>query len=195
MKKWNIKYLLLQIVLVLVIAAAIALAATIGLSFVIGDGSMDGFFRFFKFLLIVCWIVALIRFGLQVAWGGSNKLSEKTFDAGLDTYNFRDVSTFTSADSFLAIDGTDGRIAYVSNMNPKEFQIAEAKDLSNIRTGTQGGALGGVTMVYFVFEYKGVTTKVHTFMTNSSYSKTSEEVLEAISKADMYVDMLNRLKV
>jgi hypothetical protein len=50
-------------------------------------------------------------------------------------------------------------------------------------------------MVYFVFEYKGVTTKVHTFMTNSSYSKTSEEVLEAISKADMYVDMLNRLKV
>lgn len=79
-------------------------------------------------------------------------------------------------------------------MNPKEFQIAEAKDLSNIRTGTQGGALGGVTMVYFAFEYKGVTTKVHTFMTNGSYSKTSEEVLEEISKADMYVDMLNRLK-
>lgn len=54
--------------------------------------------------------------------------------AGLEEHHFQDVSTFKTSNAYLAIDGVDGRIVYVSNHNPLEFQMAEVKDLQNIKT-------------------------------------------------------------
>ena len=104
------------------------------------------------------------------------------------------MSTFKTSNAYLAIDGVDGRIAYVSNHNPLEFQMAEAKDLQNIKTDLMKGPLGGATAVYFSFIYNGKKTKVHTFLSNQAYNLKSKEIMEGISKADMYVNLLNGLK-
>ena len=117
------------------------------------------------------------------------KNQKKTFEAGLEEYQFKEISRFNGSDSLLAIDGVDGRIAYVSNLNPLVFQCAELKDISDVRTDLFKGPLGGASAVY-----KGKKTKVYTFLSNQAYSLKSKEVLEAISKADMYVDMLKKLK-
>ena len=64
---------------------------------------------------VVAWVVLSVR-------------------VGLEEHHFQDVSTFKTSNAYLAIDGVDGRIAYVSNHNPLEFQMAEVKDLQNIKT-------------------------------------------------------------
>ena len=53
--------------------------------------------------------------------------------AGLEEHHFQDVSTFKTSNAYLVIDGVDGRITYVSNHNPLKVQMAEVKDLQNIR--------------------------------------------------------------
>ena len=74
------------------------------------------------------------------------------------------------------------------------FVPAEVKDQQNIKTDLMKGPLGGATAVYFSFIYNGKKTKVHTFLSNQAYNLKSKEIMEGISKADMYVNLLNGLK-
>lgn len=191
MKKVDAGYMVKQILMIAVFATVLGIAAVVGLSIAFDDHiRYDNMMTF----IVIAWIVVFIVYGLRMAWGGSDRASEKTFDAGLDEHQFREVSTFSTSNAFLAIDGVDGRIGYVSNYNPKEFQIAQVKDLNRIEAGMNKGPLGGATAVYFSFIYNNVPTKIYTFLTNSAYSLKSAEVIEAVSKADMYVDMLKKLK-
>ena len=53
---------------------------------------------------VVAWVVLSVR-------------------VGLEEHHFQDVSTFKTSNAYLAIDGVDGRIAYVSNHNPLSFRL------------------------------------------------------------------------
>ena len=145
------------------------------------------------FCVIACFL-GVVFCAIYLSWSGSGKKSKKTFDEGLKERHFQDISTFEPSNAYLAIDGVDGRIAYVSNHNPTEFQMAEVKDLQDIKTDMMKGPLGGATAVYFSFIYNGKKTKVHTFLSNQAYNLKSKEIMEGISKADMYVNLLNGLK-
>lgn len=194
MKRVNVGYIVKQVLCVIVIASVVSLVAGGVLLRNFGSTTYVNLTMLFGLLEAVCLLFGLIGYALHLAWGGSNKKSKKTFEAGLEEYQFKEISRFNGSDSLLAIDGVDGRIAYVSNLNPLVFQCAELKDISDVRTDLFKGPLGGASAVWFSFIYKGKKTKVYTFLSNQAYSLKSKEVLEAISKADMYVDMLKKLK-
>lgn len=193
MKKVDGKYLLKQMIVVVIVAIAIGVLSGVLLkaSNLFGDISGGAIVTFMVILMLV---VGIPGYAIYFAWGGSDMKAYETFMKGLAEHNFQNVSKFKTSNAHLAIDGIDGRIAYVANYNPYEFQLAELKDINNIRTDVMKGPLGGATAVWFSFIYNGRKTKVYTFLSNQAYSMQSREILEGISKADMYVKLLNDLK-
>ena len=186
MKKFNAKHLLMQV--------AIIIALSVGIGFVayaVILGQTDGpiaigpvfFIGVVFFFLIIIWLISL-------ATGGSSRKSEKTFNENIAAHNFQKAVIFETNDGFLAIDRVDGRIGYVSNHNPKEFQMANRSEISDIQSSYVKGPLGGTTMVYFSFRYNNKVTRIPTLISNQALSLKSDAVLEAISKADSYAEYL-----
>lgn len=124
----------------------------------------------------------------------TDRMVEKTLEKGSEEHNFRDYSTFYSSGATIRIEENTGKIAYVSNQNPFEFQVISAKDISHIRSSYMKGPLGGTSYVYFEFFYNKKRTRVPTFTSNQAYSMQSSEVLTAISKADAYCEILENAK-
>ena len=88
-------------------------------------------------------------------------------------------STFTTHNAKLLINAEAGKIAYVCNLNPTEFQVVSAKEITNIKSDYIKAPLGGTTYVYFQFVYKGTRIRIPTFTaTHCVYSLQSGEVLE-----------------
>lgn len=185
MKKVSGKCVVMHLLLVLLLSVIIAVVLAI---------STGGNYVFaFEMWWGIAIVVLLILYAIRVAWGGFSRRSKKTFERGLEENHFLEVSTFKTSNAFLAIDGTDGRVGYVANMNPGEFQMAQAKELENIKVDYMR-ALGGASAVYFAFTYKGKQTKVYTFLSNRAYSMSSDAVTEGTEKAQIYVDILTRAK-
>ena len=185
MKKVSGKCVAMHLLLVLLISVVVAVV----LAIVTGGNYVFAFEMWWGIAIVVL----LILYALRVAWGGFSRRSKKTFEKGLEENHFQDVSTFKTSNAFLAIDGTDGKIGYVANMNPGEFQLAQAKELENIKMDYMK-ALGGASAVYFAFTYKGKQTKVYTFLSNRAYAMSSRQVTEGTEKAELYVDILTRAK-
>ena len=72
--------------------------------------------------------------------------------------------------------------------------MISAKNITDIKSDYMKGPLGGTRYVYFQFVYEGKCTKVPTFTSRNMYSLKSAEVMEAISKADTYAELLERTK-
>lgn len=122
-------------------------------------------------------------------------IAKKTLEKNCAEQNFGESSTFVTSGSFtiggiLRIDETNGRVAFVSYQNPYEFQLANAKDLEKINSSYIKGPLGGTSYVYFEFYYNGKRTRIPTFTSSNTYSIQSSEVMEGISKADTFCDIL-----
>ena len=104
-------------------------------------------------------------------------------------------STFTTHNAKLLINAEAGKIAYVCNLNPTEFQVVSAKEITNIKSDYIKAPLGGTTYVYFQIVINGTRIRIPTFTaTHCVYSLQSGEVLEGISKADAYAELLQRAK-
>lgn len=189
MKKVNWSYVLKCWVILLVLS----LVCGMGLIFVgkarletfafdyVPGGIILGLFVFFVFM--ICWLLSSVN-------GSPSKSMEKFMDAKSKEAGFKEYSTFHSSAGIVRIDGVDGRVAYVAKLNPKEFQVVNAKDLTDIKSDYNKDPLGGTRYVYFSFSYNGKTLKVPTFTAESTYSMKSSEVLEGISKADMFAEIL-----
>lgn len=185
MKKVSGKCVAMHLLLVLLLSVIVAVVMAI----VTGENYVFAFEMWWGIAIVVL----LIMYALRVAWGGFSHRSKKTFEKGLEEHHFQDVSTFKTSNAFLAIDGTDGKVGYVANMNPGEFQLAQAKELENIKMDYMK-VLGGASAVYFAFTYKGKQTKVYTFLSNKAYAMSSRQVTEGTEKAELYVDILTRAK-
>ena len=88
------------------------------------------------------------------------------------------------------IDEETGKIGYVSYLNPKEFQLLSAANITDIKSSYVKGPLGGTSYVYFEFFYNKQKVRIPTFTSNNTYSLESSEVLEGISKADTFAEIL-----
>lgn len=136
-------------------------------------------------VVMLCWLMSAVN-------GSPSKAMKKFMDEKSKEANFKEYSTFSSSAGIIRIDGEDGRIAYVAKLNPKEFQVVNAKDVTDIKSDYNKDPLGGTRYVYFSFKYNGKQFKIPTFTAESTYSLKSSEVLEGISKADMFAEILKK---
>ena len=52
----------------------------------------------------------------------------------------------------------------------------------------------GTSRVSFLFEIDGITIRVNTFISNQRWKLNDEKVLEGISKADLWVQVLDQAR-
>lgn len=187
MKKFDAKFLLIQ--------AAILLGISVIAGFIISIsmGAVDILSAAIGFAVMILFMLFL--FYLMFSNSITGSIARKTMEKHSEEENFEDYSTFVSGGSatvgsILRIDAKTGRIAYVSYQNPYEFQMASAKELTNINSSYIKGPLGGTRYVYFEFYYKNKRVRIPTFTARNVYSLKSAEVLEGISKADAFRDLL-----
>lgn len=185
-KKVNIVYLLLTIL------APVALIALVGwLGYV--------FFRDGGTGAAVCFMVPTI---LSAAWwilGPTTiwKQKKKKMMKDLNKQGFNCNQTFYGSNNTLVVDIQQGKIALLFFWNPFELYILPASRIE--KTWTDDGAAGagfmrGTSQVRFAFTINGIKVRVNTFTSNQRWKMDDPKILEAISKADMMVQVLEAAK-
>ncbi len=77
-------------------------------------------------LLIVFWLAGLSK-------TVSNHFAKKTLESGTRNWGFIRYNTFYSSFSTIRIDLDNGRVGYIAQFNPFEFQILQPYELSDIK--------------------------------------------------------------
>lgn len=125
----------------------------------------------------------------------SNKIMKKTVAKHEAEQGFMNSATFTSYKAIVKIDVTTGRFAYVAWMNPWEFQVFSFAEVEKIESGYRPGPFGGTNYIYFDFYYKGKRVRIPTFVAiHGMFRMDSQQVLDGISKADAYAELLKQAK-
>lgn len=186
MKKVNWNYILI------LIGGVLGVAAIASLIIGIISGNLAGFGGLMMMFVFIAGVMAFVfhtESNFVTDW-----LMKKTLETDEQALTFQNCSTFTTNNAILKIDEAKGRIGYVYYLNPTEFVVISAKNITDIKSDYMKGPLGGTRYVYFQFAYEGKCTKVPTFTSRNMYSLKSAEVMEAISKADTYAELLERTK-
>lgn len=116
----------------------------------------------------------------------------KTLNRDITNAGLYHYSEFESKNSIICIDEAQGKIAVIFKRNYDELQVIDAKDVTDIKADYVRGPLGGATATYFRFIYKNTNVRAYTFWSNQAYTLKSSEIMEGISKADAYCDILKR---
>lgn len=187
MNKFDAKFLLIQGAIILGISVIAGFLISFFMDPVDIVFATEMFASMILFLLLLCYGF----FGNII----TGSIAKKTMEKHSAEEKFENYSTFVTDGSFTAgaiirIDESAGRIAYVSYQNPYEFQMVSAKDITNIKSSYIKGPLGGTRYVYFEFYYNNKKVRIPTFTSRNMYSLKSQEVLEGISKADAFCDIL-----
>ena len=187
MKKIDVKFLLVQALIVLVLSVVVGIGVAIALGGVndIGVG--------IRLAPVFFFIVGFLYLAFSNTFTGI--IAKKTMKVNAEKENFENSSTFITDGTFtmgaiVKIDEATGRVGYVSYQNPYEFQLVHAKDLTKIESSYKKAPLGGTSYVYFEFYYNNKRVRIPTFTASNVYSLKSKEVLEGISKADAFCDLL-----
>lgn len=186
MKKVDFKFLMAQVG----ILAAVSLV--IGWIICIVNGEATNFAMIIPMFLLFLFILACLYAGLSSLF--TDKLVAKTIKENAAKNGFENCSTFYGKSATVKIDERTGRIAFVANQNPFEFQVISARDIYDIKSSYKKGPLGGTGYIYFEFYYNKKRVRIPTFTSNQMYSLKSKQVLEGISKADTYCELLQNAK-
>lgn len=188
MKKYNV----LVIILSFLIPTAIAVLIGLAIGLIVGK---EG--------LISLWVVLAVLFAWSFYPVYMNNMlilfAKKTMEKNSGKQNFGRTFTFTNKNTgtcgcVFRIDESSGRVAYVSAMNPFQFQMCHAKDLVDINSSYMKGPFGGTRYVYFTFCYKNKRIKIPTFTSRNMYSLGSSYVQEALVKAQDICKLLLKLQ-
>lgn len=181
-KKINYAYLLGYILIPLAVAA---------LSILIGylcfkDGGVGAVVCFMggPGAAILWWI-----FGGNIIYKMAKKKMLKQLDeAGIDRRQI-----FYSDGCVVSMDVRQAKIALLFYWNPFEIQVVSAGRVTRAWTDDGAGGPGvmrGTSRVSFLFEVDGIRIRVNTFISNQRWKMNDEKVLEGISKADLWVHVL-----
>ncbi|MDE7425262.1 MAG: hypothetical protein K2N51_16505 [Lachnospiraceae bacterium] len=181
MKKTSMSYILTFAGIILAIGIVVGVAVPLIVSQTL-NGTMFGVIFFLYFVIVAMLIYPLFT-------NISKSIAKKTMNK-LENMEFEAQNTFFAGSAILAMDLDRGKLAYVSYFNPKELQIADVAKVERIKSSYVKGPLGGATCVYFEFYYENKRYRFSTFTSNKAYMIQSQEVQTAISKADMYGEML-----
>ena len=189
MKKVNVKKLFIELGCV----AAVGLVISVILTFV-----FFGFDTPRHFLNGLSGIGLMTEFFIVLGWfmffedPFLTRKAYKTLNRDITNAGLYHYSEFESKNSIICIDEAQGKIAVVFKRNYDELQVVDAKDVTNIKADYVRGPLGGATATYFRFIYNNTNVRAYTFWSNQVYRLKSSEIMEGISKADAYCDILKR---
>ena len=123
-------------------------------------------------------------------------IAKRTMEKGVKANNFGKTTTLFSdgthrIKSMLCIDEETGRVAYTSALNPFKFQMAEAKELSKVRSGYARAPLGGTRYVYFEFYHGNNRIRIPTLATaRLVYFVQSRQVQEALAAGENFGNLI-----
>ncbi len=123
-------------------------------------------------------------------------VAKRTMEKGVKANNFGKTTTLFSdgthrIKSMLCIDEETGRVAYTSALNPFKFQMAEAKELSKVRSGYARAPLGGTRYVYFEFYHGNNRMRIPTLATaRIVYFVQSREVQDALAAGENFGNLI-----
>lgn len=185
MKKYNAKFLFMQIGSILLISSIVGIY--------LGKNSASPVLTSIVLTLFIAFAISVFYFAL---FGSiiTDEIAMKTEKKYSAERGYSNSETFYSSSEILKVNVKNGKIAYIANQNPLQFQEINAADLTEIKTGYFPGPLGGTSYVYFEFRYQGKKRRITTFKSNQAYSLKSEEVKEAMSKADYFCEIINKAK-
>ena len=148
-------------------------------------------------LFLAVWIVFLLYLMLAnvILFPIARRTMNKKLEgAGLIRTRTFDNKQSHSCASVLVIDETHEKIAYVSAHNPFKLQVADVKDLTDIRSSYIKGPFGGTRYVYYQFTYKRKRTRIPTFTSRNMFSLSSGVVQDAIIKANRFYDSITGMQ-
>ena len=125
-------------------------------------------------------------------------IAKRTMEKGLRANNFGKTTTLFSngthrIKSMLCIDEETGRVAYTSALNPFKFQMAEAKELSKVRSGYERAPLGGTRYVFFEFYHGNNRFRIPMLATaRLVYFVESRQVREALAAGENFGNLILR---
>lgn len=185
MKKFDAKFITIQLLILLVVAAIPAIILGIMWGAVV-SGVVGMTIFFYAMLNLIYW--------LGVSEIFTNRIVKKTEEKYSQEKGYRNCESFYTHSEIFKVDVERGKIAYIANQNPYEFQEFSAAQLTDVKTGYMPAPLGGTTFVYFEFRCNGKRKKIPTFTSRQPYLLKSGEVLEAMSKADYFCEVINQAK-
>ena len=125
-------------------------------------------------------------------------VAKKTMKKGTQANNFGRTTTFISKGGYriktiICVDEDTGRVAYTSSLSPFKFQMAEARELSKVRTGYEKAPLGGTRYVFFEFYHGNNRMRIPTFYTSRIvYAVGSREVQEALATGENICKLIEK---
>ena len=185
-KKTNIVYLLLVI---LVPIAVIILGGAIGANFFREGGTGAVVCFMCPTALAVAWWIL----GPTTIWNQKKKKMMKL----LKEQGFNRNQTFYGSNQTVAVDIRQGKVALLFFWNPFELFVLPASRIA--RAWAEDGAAGagflrGTSRVSFLFLIDNVKVRVNTFTSNQRWKMDDPKILEAVSKADMMIQVLDAAK-
>lgn len=185
-KKTNYVYLLGYILIPLAVAA---LCVLVGYLF-FKDGGAGAVVCFMggPAVAILWWI-----FGGNIIYRLAKKKMLKQLDgAGIDRRQI-----FYSDSCVVSMDIKQGKVGLLFYWNPFELQVVPATRVTKAWADDGAGGAGflrGTSRVSFLFEIDGIRIRVNTFISNQRWKLNDEKVLEGISKADLWVQVLDQAR-
>lgn len=186
MKKVDFKFLAIEIAVLYVLCVVLANV------FILLAGDTPNLIVSMILAVIYLIPVSIIYF----CYGSfvNKKLANKTIQEHASENGFINFNTFQGVGATVLVDEAAGKLAYISNRNPFEFQVVSAREITDVKSTYDKGPFGGTRYVYFQFYYQNVKYKVATFSSRNMASLQSTDVLEAISKGDAFVESINNAK-
>ena len=189
MKKYSIVFILIEIAVMLVISCIPTIFV-----FLYTDPEKHltiPAFIVFLFFAFILHISLANRILFPIAKKTMEKRSEKEGFVRSDTFYNKQSN---SCASVLALDEVHGKIAYVSVNNPFQFQTADVRELTDVKSGYIKGPFDGTRYVYYQFTYKNKRMMIPTFTARSMRFLSATVVQDAISKAKRFSDSVQGLQ-
>ncbi len=185
LKKIGIDFIILNFIVVFGGASVIA-----GIPHILIE--MDFFSVFMVVAVMFATICTIFNFSNNTF---TDHMVAKTVKKNAAKYNFDKAYTFYTNNATVMIDTVGGRIAYISNLNPWEFQMISAKDITDIKNDYKKGVFFDTThYVYFQFSYQGRVMKIPTFTSKRYRPLTMDKVQEGLKNAAAYSEILRAAK-
>ncbi len=152
---------------------------------------VKGGFRWDVFLPmgIVFSIIACISLLIMIGWGTLTPLMTKGAYKRVEDLPYHFDSSFRGRNGRLLIDVDNGMIGFISAYNPFEIQIFNASRIE--KAERIASTMSGVRFVFFL---DGKKITMYTLLSNRAVNLKSDMGVEAISKADTFVELLNTAK-
>lgn len=185
-KKTNILYLLLTIFVPLLF---IGVMGYIGATFFRDGGSGAVVCFMCPTVMAVAWWIL----GSTTIWNQKKKKMMKE----LDSQGFNRNQTFYGGNQTVVVDVRQGKVALLFFWNPFEMFVLPASRISKAWTEDGAGGAGflrGTSRVSFLFLIDNIKVRVNTFTSNQRWKMDDPKILEAVSKADMMVQVLEAAK-